>query len=372
MRYLRSKLYLVSIILVLLYATVSWAQSVGGGIGLFNTLEVNDSSFNYGFARHFYGGAGSAYRMNYTGSGGLLFDYQVNGASVFLLTGTGNINHLGPFTTYMLGLRDTDRTHALVHKWNEDDSTDRVINWLVTSANRSITLEGDTVLDQDLSSDSSPTFGGMFIGSDGLTVTGTGDGGLTSYDLEIGGAEYGMVKIGKLVIGRTSFKNANMDADGAVVYRNLGGPVTGKIEHMFTEVAGNTIRLAIPSSGAGNALYNSRSFMCIGPAVGNTDIVTLAYWQALGWFPNLDFDTVLTGADIGIQDDGEFGGTIFVDDIAESTAGAGVTFTGGLIIPSGITPAPDSEGALFLDSDESVNGSLMMYANGAWRTVADL
>lgn len=157
MRHLRSKLYLLSIILCLLCAS-SWAQNIGGGIGLFNTLEVNDSSFNYGFARHFYGGAGSAYRMNYTGSGGLLFDYQVNGASVFLLTGTGNINHLGPFTTYMLGLKDTDRTHALVQKWNENDSADRALNWFVVGANRSVTLEGNTILDQDLSSDSIPNF----------------------------------------------------------------------------------------------------------------------------------------------------------------------------------------------------------------------
>jgi hypothetical protein len=50
----------------------------------------------------------------------------------------------------------------------------------------------------------------------------------------------------------------------------------------------------------------------------------------------------------------------------------GVLTPGSLIIPSGITPTPDTEGALFMDTDESANGSLMMYGNGAWRKVMDL
>lgn len=37
-----------------------------------------------------------------------------------------------------------------------------------------------------------------------------------------------------------------------------------------------------------------------------------------------------------------------------------------------IMAAPDVVGAMFLDTDESANGSLMMYGNGAWRKVADL
>lgn len=58
------------------------------------------------------------------------------------------------------------------------------------------------------------------------------------------------------------------------------------------------------------------------------------------------------------------------DNVAWST-GAGVTFDS-LVIPSGTIPGPDIEGAIFLDTDESVNGSLVMYSNGAWRTVKDL
>lgn len=41
----------------------------------------------------------------------------------------------------------------------------------------------------------------------------------------------------------------------------------------------------------------------------------------------------------------------------------------GLIIPLGTTPAPSSEGALFLDTDAGANGTLVCYSNGAFRTV---
>lgn len=41
----------------------------------------------------------------------------------------------------------------------------------------------------------------------------------------------------------------------------------------------------------------------------------------------------------------------------------------GFIVPLGITPIPDKEGALFLDTDAGANGTLKMYSNGAWRTV---
>lgn len=208
-----------------------------------------------------------------------------------------------------------------------------------------------------------------------LVVTGIGDGGLTSYDLMVGDTttpDYGMMQIGDGAIGRTSFKNANMDADGAMVYRNLGGPVTGKIEHMFTEAAGDSIRLAIASSGVGNATYNSRSMLLAGPAVANTDIVTVGYWQTNNTiFGNLVCDTAGDGADLGVQNDLEVEGDIFTDSIKESTSGAGVTFDS-LVVPSGVTPLPNIVGAIFLDTNESANGSFMMYANGAWRKVIDL
>lgn len=54
-------------------------------------------------------------------------------------------------------------------------------------------------------------------------------------------------------------------------------------------------------------------------------------------------------------------------DIGATTA---VRINTGLIIPSGTTPAPAVEGALFLDTDAGANGTLVMYSNSGWRTVA--
>lgn len=60
---------------------------------------------------------------------------------------------------------------------------------------------------------------------------------------------------------------------------------------------------------------------------------------------------------------------INADDV--TVAGTG-TFVGGLIVPSGTTPTPEVEGAFFLDTDASANGDLLMYGNGAWRTLTSL
>ena len=42
------------------------------------------------------------------------------------------------------------------------------------------------------------------------------------------------------------------------------------------------------------------------------------------------------------------------------------------VVQSGTVPWPAMEGALFLDTDASANGSIVCYSNGAWRTVQDL
>lgn len=55
-------------------------------------------------------------------------------------------------------------------------------------------------------------------------------------------------------------------------------------------------------------------------------------------------------------------------------SGGTTTFAGtaGLVIPSGTAPAPDTQGAVFVDTDESAHGSFMIYSDGAWRKVCDL
>lgn len=160
---------------------------------------------------------------------------------------------------------------------------------------------------------------------------GGGDGGLTSYDIKIGDTDgtptYGMMQIGNAVIGRTSYNVGGIDLDGTVLYRNISGPVTGQIEHIFTESTGNTCRFALPKSGVGNATYNPRSMLIAGPAPVDTDFVTVGYWQTnQNIFDNLACDTSGTGADLGVQNDLEVEGDIFIDSIKESTSGAGISF----------------------------------------------
>ncbi len=162
---------------------------------------------------------------------------------------------------------------------------------------------------------------------DVFVVKGIADGGLTNYDLKVGDTitpDYGMVQIGNSVIGRTSYKVGNIDLDGAILLRNIAGPITGEIEFIWTESTGNTCRFALPKSGVGNATYNSRSMLLAGPAPADTDFVKVTYWQGQGIFDNLACDTSGAGADLGVQHDLEVENDIFTDNLKESTPGAGI------------------------------------------------
>jgi len=60
------------------------------------------------------------------------------------------------------------------------------------------------------------------------------------------------------------------------------------------------------------------------------------------------------------------------DGYLDLHADTAVRINTGLIIPSGTTPTPAVEGALYLDTDAGTNGTLVCYSNGAWRTVQAL
>ncbi len=196
------------------------------------------------------------------------------------------------------------------------------------------------------------------------TITGNwtfndlGTGDLTDYDIEIGDTDgsptYGVARLGNSTIGRMSYNVGNLDLDGTVLIRNVGAPATSNIEFAFAE-SGNAIRFAIPASGVGNATYNPRSMFLAGPAVLDDTVVTLGYWQGVGLFDNIDADTSGTGADLGIQDDLEVEGQIFVDDIDESTAAAGVTIDGLLVKDSGIPAAAVTAHEAAIDHDQLTN-----------------
>ncbi len=210
----------------------------------------------------------------------------------------------------------------------------------ITAANPRITSDAGDYAEYNRASN----YYSWFTGStEYMRLDGSALGGLTDYDLIVGdlaSLDYGVVRIGDSLIGRTSYNVAALDLDGAVISRNMGGPVTGQIEFVWTESAGGgVIRFALPKSGVGNATYNPRSMLIAGPAVNDDDIVTVGYWQATNSiFHNLVCDTAGTGADLGVQNDLEVEGDIFTDSIKESTPGAGVTVDDQLLLPTlGIT-----------------------------------
>lgn len=220
--------------------------------------------------------------------------------------------------------------------WNDGSTQgelESVGGWLFSTLNNSdITLTPDgtgiTTVNSDI------TITGV------ATVNGLGTGGQTDYDLKVGDTDgtptYGMIQIGNACIGRTSFKAGSIDLDGTIIYRNIAGPVTSEIEHVFVESTGDSTRFALAKAGVGNATYNSRSMLIAGPAPADTDYVKVSYWQTNNnIFHNLVCDTSGAGADVGVQNDLEVEGDIFTDSIKESTPGAGIGFNFFPIINAG-------------------------------------
>lgn len=195
-----------------------------------------------------------------------------------------------------------------------------------------------------------------------LTVPALGTGAITAYDLLVGNVttpNYGMVRIGDSRFGRTSFNAGNIDLDGAILISNLGGPVTGNIEIIFTESSGNTCRFAIPSSGVGLATYNPRSMLIAGPAPADTDFVKVSYWQGQDIFHNLLCDTSGFGADLGVQWNCEIENFLFVDVIKESRAGVGVAVDGLLLLDTTLRNVTQLRGSTYPILDIAQPGGIL-------------
>jgi hypothetical protein len=144
-------------------------------------------------------------------------------------------------------------------------------------------------------------------------AVGTGANG--AYDATFGASgTYGGIQIGSVGIYDSSFSASGLDLDRAVLFRQeaaLGVGNNPGIEFAWME-GGNTIRLAIPESGSGNATAMIRSVTIAGPysAVTGNNIVLGDTWTTYN--SNLDFDTGATGADLFVQDDFEVEGEIFI------------------------------------------------------------
>jgi hypothetical protein len=151
------------------------------------------------------------------------------------------------------------------------------------------------------------------------TFTDVGTGANTAYDLRIGDIappSFGGLQIGRFGLYSSSFSAGGMDLGGAALFRQEEALDVGNdpgIEFAFSE-AGNTMRLLIPESGAGNAMAFIRSGTFAGPysQVTGNDTVLCDTWTAFD--SNIDCDTGTTGADLFVQDDLEVEGTIFAHE----------------------------------------------------------
>ncbi len=151
-------------------------------------------------------------------------------------------------------------------------------------------------------------------------------GALGADDIVIGDpTDYGVLKLGDATIARTSLVAGPLDLDGSMLTFNEALPATSNIEFAWADGT-NSIRFALAVPGAGNATYSPRSMLIAGPAVLDDEIVTVGYWRTnAGIFDNIDCDTALNGADLGVQNDLEVEGIIYADVINESTPAAAVT-----------------------------------------------
>ena len=205
--------------------------------------------------------------------------------------------------------------------------------------------DGDQTIDKTIA----PTWTGLH----NFIANGAGD--LTDYDLEVGDTttpDYGILRIGDSCLGRTSHVALDgpptYNLNGAFIFQNPSGPVTGDIEFGFLDSDG-LLRFGLPKSAVGNATYSPRSMIIAGPAVADSDIVTVAHWQGEGIFDNLVCDTAGSGADCGIQNDLEVEGDIFTDSIKGSTDNTSISIvphgTGNVILSAFVFDVDQTVGA---------------------------
>jgi hypothetical protein len=145
-----------------------------------------------------------------------------------------------------LKLMDTNASHSLALKWNEDRSADQTLNIVTGAADRTVTLSGNATLDQDVHSAASPAF---------VTVkcSGLSDGYIPYHVSDAAGlANSGIYTNGTSVeIGGTGLAQKFAVTDG---YSLLSG-------------------LRIKGTDVGNTIYQATGNLAITTAAGQGDIL---------------------------------------------------------------------------------------------------
>jgi len=209
------------------------------------------------------------------------------------------------------------------------------------------------------------------------TPTSTGDGAYNSRALSF-------TVIPTVSVSTTNSASVNVIRGEALGVAGLAGTLANLFGFNFvvganTGMTGtiNTVNaLKITPYHRAGTIDLFRGLWLVTPQTGGTltaayDMVSDTGWD--WWFAS-DSQKIRMGAtegDFDLYSDGTDGVIDATTDInLNPGAGRSVTITNGLVIPSGTTPLPAVEGALFLDTDASANGTLVCYSNGVWRTVA--
>jgi len=179
----------------------------------------------------------------------------------------GDLDVTGDATVGSLKLNDTNASHTLQLLWNEDDTADRILNLLVGGGDRSLTLNEDftigdgynvtitalgqantltlnegftigdgsagtltfssacsltvelaSVINQDLTTDASPTFANLSLGTGELTA-GSINRAADSLTLEIGGTAVVSVASDSVALGDGGVTNySKFEADGILEF----------------------------------------------------------------------------------------------------------------------------------------------------------
>lgn len=137
-------------------------------------------------------------------------------------------------------------------------------------------------------------------------------------DAHFGDDSAGMIEIGDGLIAHgtrdTTYNTGLLDLGGTMIFRQSIA-VDKWFEFVFFENSGD-IRFVIPTSGVGLGTYNARSMFIAGPSLLNDSIVRFDYWG----FSKIDADVAATGPDLGVQDDLEVMGKIYLDSLDNITA----------------------------------------------------
>jgi hypothetical protein len=149
------------------------------------------------------------------------------------ITASGNITSGGAVTGDSVYVRDTNQSHALNIRWNEDDTANRILNLLVSGADRSLTLGADVAISQPL------TVNGNF----GTTITSEGQANTITFNeaFTIGDGFGGTLTYsasGKtLTIAESSTIDQNLATTASPSFANLA--LTNQGELRLMETTGN-------------------------------------------------------------------------------------------------------------------------------------